>query len=816
MEIPVGDAASAGFEALSVLRAAALRGAAPLAGQLADRALRVTERGDFAVAQAALQALLRRLAAAPKAGVILARPRRRAVGWYTVGRRERGAPHHRVLLWSIDPIEGSCSCLDYIRASLGLCRHIFLVADGHADSDVIARPPLRWNPVRPLHGAGDWLDRVEWSDGGRALTPQQARARRLFRARGDDGAALPGSVMADPAARLAAVETLLDLVRADERIAEPAVGPLLEREHQRLVRGRDAPSAQEVRRHCDSLHQKLLLYQREGVRRFLERGRLLLADDMGLGKTAQAIAACHVLVQSGRVRRGLIVVPAPLRSAWLQEWRRYTDVPAATVDGDAAERAAAMRRARGGVLIVDEAQMARDLPQLLRFRPDVVVVDEPQRMSSAVASVKRLAARWRLVLTSSSVEAQLDQLAPAVEWVDEAALEPRWRLGWHRDGNERRHAAGDALKQRLASSLMRRGRREVVEQLPARRDTAVPVPLSAAQQVLHDRLTPSIGRIAARQPIGQADFLRLMSLLARQRVACNGLAHLHFAELWPCIERRKPTSALLDSLASPKLGELAELVSALAIRQERKVVVFSQWPRMLRLAAWAVSDLLRAAGLRSVFFAGQDDARRRTQDLIDFHDDPDVRVLFATDAGGVGLDLQRAASCCIHLDLPWNRAVLEQRTGRIGGGEPIDSYALVAEGGIEGRIASLIGGAQALDSELFDGTSETIAFERAGSFLSRLPTLVGTMEAEGTEELDDEDAGGHEGDVPDEDTEAGGLDIAGGSVASLFSQIQVTRRPDGRVCFEAPPPAAAALAELFQAVAHLLAPVAVPDPGGAM
>ena len=40
-------------------------------------------------------------------------------------------------------------------------------------------------------------------------------------------------------------------------------------------------------------------------------------------------------------------------------------------------------------------------------------------------------------------------------------------------------------------------------------------------------------------------------------------------------------------------------------------------------------------------------------------------MLFATDAGGVGLNLQRAASCCVNLDLPWNPAVLEQRIGRI-------------------------------------------------------------------------------------------------------------------------------------------------------
>jgi hypothetical protein len=77
----------------------------------------------------------------------------------------------------------------------------------------------------------------------------------------------------------------------------------------------------------------------------------------------------------------------------------------------------------------------------------------------------------------------------------------------------------------------------------------------------------------------------------------------------------------------------------------------------------------------------------------EFHDDPGSRVLFATDAGGVGLNLQRAASACINIELPWNPAVLEQRIGRIhrlGQTRPIDVYNLVREPGIESRICDLV------------------------------------------------------------------------------------------------------------------------------
>src|SRR5262249_5473760 len=153
------------------------------------------------------------------------------------------------------------------------------------------------------------------------------------------------------------------------------------------------------------------------------------------------------------------------------------------------------------------------------------------------------------------------------------------------------------------------------------------------------------------------------------------------------------SEAALRGLFTPKLSELRDLIENLVLTQGRKVVVFSQWKRMLRLAEWATRDLLAGGGLRAKYFTGDESQSRRTQNVVDFHDDPSTRVLFATDAGGVGLNLQRAASACIHLDLPWNPAVLEQRSGRIhrlGQTSPVEIYALVSSTGLESRIESIV------------------------------------------------------------------------------------------------------------------------------
>ena len=132
-------------------------------------------------------------------------------------------------------------------------------------------------------------------------------------------------------------------------------------------------------------------------------------------------------------------------------------------------------------------------------------------------------------------------------------------------------------------------------------------------------------------------------------------------------------------------------------------------------------------GLRAGFFTGAEDQKRRTQNIVEFHDDPAFRMLFTSDAGGVGLNLQRAANCVINLELPWNPAVLEQRIGRIyrlGQKQPIDVYNLVSEQGIESRIAGLVGSKQAFFKGLFDGETDTVRFGEASGFLSRIKKLI--------------------------------------------------------------------------------------------
>ncbi|MFO0958202.1 MAG: SNF2-related protein [Isosphaeraceae bacterium] len=849
--------------------------------------LAIVPADEWPVRVEALDAVVRRIEAARRDALkIASRPAGGLIlGAYSV-RSKAGARPYRTVLEGGDPLAGRCDCPDFLRNSLGLCKHLVAILD-----QVFSKPRalqaarkeqaewapfgLGWDPIRPLTGPGDWLERVTWRPDER-VTARNARALAWFRPAAGGTFSLKKAYPDRPERRLPLVESLCRVIEAEGEGGDPALAALLRAERVRLrwIRKLSMTPAQ-VREGIKGLKKSLYPYQKEGVSRFLSTGRLLLADDMGLGKTAQAIAAADILRRAGRVRRALLIVPASLKPQWAREWAQFSDRPLCVLDGSPEDRRHAYASSKPALFLINYEQLLRDLPAIQAWSPDLVILDEAQRIKNwatkTALAVKQLTPSYRLVLTGTPMENRIEELASVVEWVDDLALEPKWRLGAvHAIREDGRHEVKgarnlDTLRDRLRPCMVRRTRPEVLDQLPPRTDVRVPIELTEAQLFEHDSLNQPIAalvQVSMKRPLTQAEFLRLMQLLTTQRIICNGLAQQQFEDLWPSIQRQEPDEGMLRSLSAPKLSELRPLIRQVAIEQGRKVVVFSQWRRMLALAQWAVGDILRENGMQSGYFSGNEGAAQRARNLVHFHDDPAFRVLFASDAGGVGLNLQHAANCVINLELPWNPAVLEQRIGRIyrlGQKQPIDVYNLVCEQGIESRIAGLVESKQAFFKGLFDGTTDSVRFDQSGSFLSRVRRLYDPAdlaaavdagpgldgEAIDTDDADLDDTvidpigpilGPADSDAIPEASDSvaalepaasaggigastspecpgiapepgplsdSGLAAPSAGVGDLFGRLRFRREADGRVIIEAPPEAATALCDLFQGMAGM-------------
>ena len=160
---------------------------------------------------------------------------------------------------------------------------------------------------------------------------------------------------------------------------------------------------------------------------------------------------------------------------------------------------------------------------------------------------------------------------------------------------------------------------------------------------------------------------------------------------------------------------------------DRKIIVFSEWERMLTMAR----ELAGEIGVEAAWHTGSLPQERRRAEINRFKRDPACRLFFSTDSGSVGLNLQ-VASAVVNLDLPWNPAKLEQRIARAWRKNQLRSVSvvnLVAEDTIEHSILHLLGQKQALADGLIDGQGDLSALKMPSGRAALIERMSAMMNA---------------------------------------------------------------------------------------
>ena len=449
-----------------------------------------------------------------------------------------------------------------------------------------------------------------------------------------------------------------------------------------------------------NIRARLYPYQVEGVAFLASRGRALLADDMGLGKTLQAISAAAWLKDNAAITTVLIICPASLKHQWAREIEKFTGMDAQLIQGSPDVRHVQYRNKKT-FLIVNYELVMRDLSLINEMvRPDLIILDEAQRIKNwrtkIASTIKLINSRYAFILTGTPMENRLEDLYSLLQVVDPNILGPLWRymIDYHitdEKGKVLGYRNLSKLRQTIAPVLLRRERSLVRDQLPDRTQIRLDVPLTEVQRELHNSAmsaASSLANIAKKRPLTPSESNRLMASLQQARMACDA-------------------AGLVDkeSLGSPKLDEVANLLEDICIENGQKVVIFSQWERMTAMTELVVKKL----NLGCVRLHGGVPTAKRGELIERFSEDDSISVFISTDAGATGLNLQ-CATVLINLDVPWNPAILEQRNSRIhrlGQKEKVQIILMVSEDSYEERVLSLLQNKQ----NLFDNVIEPDATE---------------------------------------------------------------------------------------------------------
>ena len=379
-----------------------------------------------------------------------------------------------------------------------------------------------------------------------------------------------------------------------------------------------------------------------------------------------------------------------------------------------------------------------DVDLIHAFQPDLIILDEAQRIKNwqtkVSQSIKKLQSPYALVLTGTPLENKLQELYSLVQFVNPLLLGSLYNfISQHEQTDETGRVTGyknlHEIKVQLKDILLRRTKREVLQQLPARMDKNLFVEITQEQKAIHSDYADVVNKLVLRWKkmgfLKEEDRQRLMICLNMMRMVCN-------------------STYILDQETNhqTKLDELFNILEELIATGNEKIVIFSQWERFTRLIAMELDRLkIGYANLNGTI------PSHKRKELFDrFNNEEQCRIFLSTDAGGVGLNLQ-AGSYLFNMDLPWNPAVLEQRIGRIyrhGQKRNVNIVNFVAQHTIEhgmlGKLKFKTALAEGIldngETNIFIGDSKFNVFMRSVEelFTSDETTAVTTTAVESVEE----------------------------------------------------------------------------------
>lgn len=511
---------------------------------------------------------------------------------------------------------------------------------------------------------------IKLSDGSHALLNQQyvKRLERIFRKKG----------------KLARI-SIFDLPLAQDMIRDSASEKMFQASR-KLFEGFN--KLREDKGRIPKVNATLRPYQRHGYRwlRYLHDQGLggCLADDMGLGKTLQTIALLAGIYPAEK-RPSLIVMPRSLLFNWRKEVERFAPkLRTYTFYGQDRD----IRAMRNAHLVFTTYATMRNEIEALRKEPFYyVVLDESQNIKNIQAQTTKAAlmlkCTHRLALSGTPVENNLSELYTLFQFLNPAMFGSETQFNQDYLHPIQKYQDPDAagqLRRKIYPFILRRLKKEVLQDLPDKTEQILYVEMEDAQRRLYEQrrqyYAGAIQSQISQKGIKGAQFFIFQALSELRQIASI------------------PETLTGGGIKGAKLELLMEQVGD-SLANGHKVLIFVQFLGAIE----SISERLEAEGVGFVSMTG---ATRDRQRLVkQFQEDPDCRVFLMTlKTGGVGLNLTAADTIFIY-DPWWNVAAENQaidRAHRIGQTSKVLACKLIATGTIEEKMLLL----QQIKKELFD------------------------------------------------------------------------------------------------------------------
>ncbi|PKA66152.1 CHD3-type chromatin-remodeling factor PICKLE [Apostasia shenzhenica] len=460
-------------------------------------------------------------------------------------------------------------------------------------------------------------------------------------------------------------------------------------------------------------------YQLEGLN-FLRYSwskstHVILADEMGLGKTIQSIAFLASLFEE-KISPHLVIAPLSTLRNWEREFLTWAPQMNVVMYFGSAQARAIIRqyefyypkekakkkhkkkifqnanlkrkpRIKFDVLLTSYEMINMDATSLKSINWQCLIVDEGHRLknkeSKLFLQLKLFSAKHRVLLTGTPLQNNLDELFMLMHFLDDGkfpSIEDFQKE--FKDINQEEQIA--RLHRMLAPHLLRRVKKDVMKDLPPKKELILRVDLCGKQKEYYKAILTRNYQILARRGGPQ---ISLINVVMELRKLC---CHVYMLEgVEPDVEPTGADEGLRQLLDSSGKMQLLDKMMVKLKEQGHRVLIYSQFQHMLDL----LEDYLSYRKWSYERIDGKISGAERQIRIDRFNAKNSTRFCFllSTRAGGLGINLATADTVIIY-DSDWNpHADLQAmaRAHRLGQTSKVMIYRLITRGTIEERMMQL-------------------------------------------------------------------------------------------------------------------------------
>src|SRR3954449_11118952 len=426
---------------------------------------------------------------------------------------------------------------------------------------------------------------------------------------------------------------------------------------------------------CEArLGGELRPFQRAGVQYALTSRRLFIADEQGLGKTVEALAA----LEEDDAYPAVVVCPASLKLNWEREtehWLPHRSLHVVVGTGRAIPKA--------DITVLNYEIVHAHRERLAISRPKALILDESHYVKNPAAKRTRAVRRLAEALPEGALKVALTG-TPVMNHPDEliAQLRILGRLEEFGSGARfKRRFQGAGAEERIhwhlrRTCFVRRLKKDVLPQLPEKRQVVVPVALENEKEY----------RLAERDVIAwlQEQPLELSELEGKVQATLRA-------------ERLAQLNVLRRLAARGKLGPVMAWIDDF-LESEEPLVVFASHRE--------VQERILARFPDAAHVVGADTAQQRDAAVQAFQDPSGPQLIVcSTRVAGQGITLTRASNVAF-LDLEWSPAMHDQaedRCHRIGQRDAVTAWYLLAAETIDESMAEVLARKRGIVGAVTDG-----------------------------------------------------------------------------------------------------------------